>query len=533
MMQCGQSNVVSNKAFSNENGTDIIGKWIYAAGVVNYSGDELSLFINGDKQAITDSVDDYQFPAGTSVAAMGFDGTGDESTDNWNYLDGSLDEIRVSRTARSPEWIMTSFHSMYSPNTFTNFGNAFSLVVFTDGVGEVVKTPDQIAYTNGTVVSLEAIGEPGWSFSHWSGDLSGSTNPDTITMDSDKIVTAHFTEIYYSLDVDVVGSGGVVLDPGGGSYTYGLVVELNATGDEGWHFDHWEADLSGNTNPENITIDDDFSVTAVFSLIPDSIPPVISNVVATPQSTFQGGCVNISCEVSDNVAVDEVLVNVTYPDGTSENLSMDGAGYYKNQTYSMAGTYYYFIWANDTSDNANVSMMYHFEVVMSHVEVDFQLDAGWNLITIPVVNNYTAKTLSANITGCELISWFDSVNQTYRSYIVGGPPGFNFQIKDGYGYFVVVNESSIFSMSGVSISSVYIPLYVGWNLIGWHHEYITTAGSLAGNISGCELISWFDGVNQTYRSYIVGGPPGFDFTITAGMGIFVVVNVESVWHGEG
>jgi len=232
------------------------------------------------------------------------------------------------------------------------------------------------------------------------------------------------------------------------------------------------------------------------------------------------------------VAVDEVWVNITYPDGISENLSMAGESYYKNQTYSTAGTCYYSIWANDTSDNTNISMIYNFEIVSDHIEVNFQLDAGWNLITIPIINNYTAKTLSENITSCELISWFDSGNQTYKSYIVGGPSSFDFQIKDGYGYFIVVNENSIFSVSGISISNVSIPLYIGWNLIGWHQIYNTTASSLAGNISGCELISWFDSGNQTYKSYIVGGPSSFDFTITNGMGIFVVVNMESIWHGE-
>ena len=59
------------------------------------------------------------------------------------------------------------------------------------------------------------------------------------------------------------------------------------------------------------------------------------------------------------------------------------------------------------------------------------------------------------------------------------------------------------------------------------------AAVIGENITGCELISWFDSEFQTYRSYIVGGPPGFDFPITTGMGIFLVVNEESIWYGEG
>jgi hypothetical protein len=38
---------------------------------------------------------------------------------------------------------------------------------------------------------------------------------------------------------------------------------------------------------------------------------------------------------------------------------------------------------------------------------------------------------------------------------------------------------------------------------------------------------------QTFKTFIVGGPPSFDFTVTPGMGLFVLVNQTSVWYGEG
>jgi len=42
------------------------------------------------------------------------------------------------------------------------------------------------------VVQLTATANPGWTFSGWSGDLTSSTNPDSITMNGDKFVTANF-----------------------------------------------------------------------------------------------------------------------------------------------------------------------------------------------------------------------------------------------------------------------------------------------------------------------------------------------------
>ncbi|UCE95916.1 MAG: glycosyltransferase family 39 protein, partial [Candidatus Bathyarchaeota archaeon] len=49
-------------------------------------------------------------------------------------------------------------------------------------------------YYYGDVVELTAVPDPGWVFSEWSEDLSGSENPTLLTMDSDKVVDATFTE---------------------------------------------------------------------------------------------------------------------------------------------------------------------------------------------------------------------------------------------------------------------------------------------------------------------------------------------------
>jgi len=72
-----------------------------------------------------------------------------------------------------------------------------------------------------------------------------------------------------------------------------------------------------------------------------------------------GGNVNISCDVDDNIALNEIWVNVSGPAGfTTVNTTMgvDATGrYYYNVTYTVVGTYDYFIWANDTSDNSIIS----------------------------------------------------------------------------------------------------------------------------------------------------------------------------------
>ena len=61
------------------------------------------------------------------------------------------------------------------------------------GTGSVTKNPDKASYGYGEMVLLAATTNPGFTFTNWSGDASGSTNPVTLTMDGNKIVTANFT----------------------------------------------------------------------------------------------------------------------------------------------------------------------------------------------------------------------------------------------------------------------------------------------------------------------------------------------------
>ncbi|WP_299516329.1 ice-binding family protein [Mucilaginibacter sp.] len=59
--------------------------------------------------------------------------------------------------------------------------------------GSVTKTPNQPTYNYGTTAQLTATPNAGYIFSSWSGDASGSVNPLTVTMTSNKNITANFT----------------------------------------------------------------------------------------------------------------------------------------------------------------------------------------------------------------------------------------------------------------------------------------------------------------------------------------------------
>ncbi|UCG68474.1 MAG: hypothetical protein JSV09_11760, partial [Thermoplasmata archaeon] len=96
----------------------------------------------------------------------------------------------------------------------------YILTVNTVGSGSVALVPDQPTYIYDDEVQLTATADPGWTFTGWSGDLTGSVNPDNVTMDGDKTVTATFTQDEYILTVNTVGSGSVALVPDQPTYIY-------------------------------------------------------------------------------------------------------------------------------------------------------------------------------------------------------------------------------------------------------------------------------------------------------------------------
>jgi uncharacterized repeat protein (TIGR02543 family) len=139
----------------------------------------------------------------------------------------------------------------------------YSLTTSVVGNGSI--TRDNVGpYYFGDVIQLTAVPDPGWSFSGWSGDLSGSLNPISITINGNKSVTATFTQNTYTLTTSVVGNGSITRD-NPGPYHYGDVVQLTAVPDPGWSFSGWSGDLGGSLNPAIITIDANKTVTATFT----------------------------------------------------------------------------------------------------------------------------------------------------------------------------------------------------------------------------------------------------------------------------
>ena len=143
----------------------------------------------------------------------------------------------------------------------------YTLTMAVTGGGTTSPTEGIHGYDPNTDATINAIDSAGWAFDHWEGDLSGSTNPATLTIDGHKTVTAVFVEVpptTYTLTTAVDGNG--TLDPAAGvrAYEEGTVVILTPLPGDGWQFDHWRGDLTGASDPGAVVMNRDKTVTAVF-----------------------------------------------------------------------------------------------------------------------------------------------------------------------------------------------------------------------------------------------------------------------------
>jgi uncharacterized repeat protein (TIGR02543 family) len=267
--------------------------------------------------------------------------------------------------------------SAYVPITVTNgtvILREFTLSISIDGSGSVTKNPNQATYPYGTVVQLTAVANTGWTFSSWTGNLSGSTNPASITMTGNKSVTAHFAQNQYTLTITLDGSGSVTKNPNQATYSYGQVVTLTAVPGMGFLFSSWTGDVTGTQNPTTITMTGNKAVTAHFH---DSAPPQITGITRTTSNPLDTnptyGWVNVSCTVTDNIGVSQVTLRIHLLGGSWNNVSMIAKGggqyYYRSATaFSTAGNYSYFIRVTDTSSNVNDSS-----------SVSFSMPANWDI----------------------------------------------------------------------------------------------------------------------------------------------------------
>lgn len=170
-----------------------------------------------------------------------------------------------------------------------------------------------VSGATGAILSAAGIdgGDGGWPVLLGGSAVSGSAV--TMAFDEDQVSNSersHTTEqvaymvfadggtppVQYTLTTNA-GAGGSV--SAGGTYNSGTIVQVTATPNAGYQFDGWTGDASGTTNPVDVTMDGNKTVTASFSQIPPTQYTLTTNASAggsvTAGGTYNAGqVVNIT-----------------------------------------------------------------------------------------------------------------------------------------------------------------------------------------------------------------------------------------------
>ncbi len=167
------------------------------------------------------------------------------------------------------------------------------LTIHPEEGGTTVPAPGTYNHTYGDTITIEAIPDEGWRFSHWEGDYEGTEEEITITMDGHKSITAHFERHEHRLTINIQGDGSTVPGEGVRTYEHGDNVTVDAIPAEGWIFVGWTGDVPENESDElsiTIVMDGDKNITAHFDEI---LYPSIEIISPEYDRVFDSGDVTV------------------------------------------------------------------------------------------------------------------------------------------------------------------------------------------------------------------------------------------------
>ena len=209
-------------------------------------------------------------------------------SDEWKTVEIDLSDFRDQEIQLAFKYLGTYAHEWYIDDVRIEQEAApASYTITTDvnpaGAGTVTGGG---TYPEGTEVTLTAMANTGYIFSHWSDGLT--TNPRTITVNANANYTAYF----------ITGGGGTMYTvnvvsenpllgsvSGGGTYPAGAVIQISATPSPSARFVSWD---DGNAdNPRTVTVIGDITYTAKFEALQNYTITVVSGNPA--MGTVEGG----------------------------------------------------------------------------------------------------------------------------------------------------------------------------------------------------------------------------------------------------
>ena len=356
---------------------------------------------------------------------------GNNRVDDITGLTASSRYIRMYGTARTTAY-------GYSLFSFEVYGSAANYTLTTSvtpaGAGTITLNPAGGSYPSGTVVTVSAGANTGYSFANWSGALTGNTTPTTITMDGNKSLAA----AYLSGTAPQLSS--LTISPSSGTAPLSTWLYASYSGSVTtwlWNFgDGTTSNAAGSTYHQYST-------------------PGAYTAQLTISNTFG------SASLSRPVSVSTPPAPVLY--GVSANPSSGSAPLSVNLFASYSGTVTSWLWNfGDGSTSTQANSVSHIFTTTGLRTVNLTVSgpggSATGSTTVNVGNGaapqLTGLTASPSSGYAPLTTWL------YASYTGGAPTTWSWNFGDGTTSSVAGNTSHQYATPGtysaaLTVSNVY------------------------------------------------------------------------------
>jgi hypothetical protein len=299
----------------------------------------------------------------------------------------------------------------------------YYLTVRTNPTG-IATIPGEGWYDQGTNKVLTAPVVEGYAFAFWDVDgvsQGNGTNPVTVTLNGPRTVTANYLKTY--ILIIQAGQGGSA-NPIPGTYTFnaGSTVQVTASPNANYTFDHWELDgtSAGSSNPYSVLMDGNHTSSAVFKALP---PPLLVTINPMSATIYLGQSVNFSSTVSGGTSP---YTYQWYLNGNPVSGATSGSWTF---TPSAIGVYSVYLKVTDVSSTTAQS--------------------GTAQVTVTLPLSVSISPLESSI--------FLGKNVTFTSTVAGGTPPYAYQwYLDGNPILLSTSDSWNFYPQTVGIHYIYL-----------------------------------------------------------------------------